>query len=269
MFEERLTPFQKNLIEHLDDTARKPRQVREMLRDVAGKIVDAPPKGQIGLMGLEPLTKEGIVYATINKQREDIGEPAFQVTTAAPTGKELEEPDTGRTESAGRLGQSVGLGAGEDTGLAARTSIQVGLAGLGKEAAQVKMLEEFGGAPGAAGKKETLIDVEAEKAREAAKPLPGQIALKEVKVKPRKVTKKKPIVQKHTMAELRNRHAMRSPAARLMDENQSHQITIDNKSPRVKTWITNPGRADITGVDTPRISKGTKRITPKTPRLRR
>lgn len=181
MFEERLSPFQKKLLEHLDDIARKPKLVREMLRDVGGKIVDAPTKGQIGMMGLAPLTKEAMVYGVINRQREELGKPTFQVTTTTTKGKELEKPDTGGIESAGRLGQAVGLGAGEDTGLAARTSVQVGLAGLSKKPAQVKMLEEFGGAPGAGGKKETLIDVEAEKAKEAAKPLPGQIVLEVAK----------------------------------------------------------------------------------------
>lgn len=46
---------------------------------------------------------------------------------------------------------------------------------------QVKMLEEFGTAPGQGGKKETLIDVEAEKRKEAAKPLPGQTSFEETK----------------------------------------------------------------------------------------
>ena len=181
MFEDRLNPFQKKLLEHLDDISRKPKHVREMLRDIAGKIVDAPAKGQIGMMGLEPLTKEAMVYAVINKQRTEIGKSTFRVTTTPAKGKELEKPDTPGTESAGRLGQGVGFRTGEDTGLAARTSAQVGLAGLGKETSQVRMLEEFGGAPDAAGKKETLIDIEAEKRKEAAKPLPGQVVLKETK----------------------------------------------------------------------------------------
>lgn len=176
MFEERLTSFQKKLLEHLDDIAKKPKQVREMLRDVAGKIVDAPAKGQIGMLGVEPLTKEAMVYGVINRQRKELRETAFPVTTPTPRSKELEKPYTGGVESAGRLGQGVGFRTGKDTGLAARTSVQVGLAGLGREAAQVKMLEEFGGAPGVAGKKETLI-VEAEEAKEAAKPLPGQAPL--------------------------------------------------------------------------------------------
>jgi len=179
MFEERLNPFQKKLLEHLDDIARKPKQVREMLRDIAGKVVDAPTKGQIGMMGIEPLTKEVMVYGIINKQRATISKPAFQVASTPAIGEELEKPDAGGLESAGRLGQGVGFRTGEDTGLAARTSVQVGLAGIGKEAAQTKMLEEFGGAPGAGGEKQTLIDLEAEKAKEKAKPLPGQIRLEE------------------------------------------------------------------------------------------
>ena len=358
MFEERLNPFQRKLLEHLDDTARKPRQVREMLRDIAGKIVDAPPKGQIGMMGLEPLAKEAMVYATINRQREETGHTPFPVAATAPAGKELEKPDTPGAESAGRLGQGVGFRTGEDTGLAARTSVQVGLAGLGKEHAQVRMLEEFGGAPGSAGKKETLIDVEAEKRKEAAKPLPGQVALEETKPTPTpevtepklpyEITKAefvadrarrledvlmvdpkkrissevlhrrsvkdaldsgwavppevlkdypefKPLKSKservkrvakgkapakakgkrYTKAELREIHAGRSVRSQISDNRQLHGQVIDINSPRVDNWITKPGSADISGVDTPitkrtpRLSGGRARITPKTPRLRR
>lgn len=104
MFEERLTPFQKDLLEHLDDIARKPKQVREMLRNIAGKVVDAPSKGQIGMLGLEPITKEAMVYGVVNRQRKEIGEPAFQVTTAPAqdkafledyiAGKAVEDPTT-------------------------------------------------------------------------------------------------------------------------------------------------------------------------------
>jgi len=58
------------------------------------------------------------------------------------------------------------------------TSVQVGLGGLGKETAQSKMLEESNTAAGQGGSKPGLIDVEAEKRRAAAKPLPGQMVMK-------------------------------------------------------------------------------------------
>ncbi len=61
--------------------------------------------------------------------------------------------------------------------MAKGTSIQPGLAGMGKEAQQVKAFEEFGTAPGAGGKKHGLFDVEALKAQQAAKPLAGQTVL--------------------------------------------------------------------------------------------
>ncbi len=281
LFEERLNSFQRKLLEHLDDIARKPKQVREMLRDVAGKIVEAPAKGQIGLLGLEPITKEAMVYAVINKQRADIGKPSFQVTTAEAERKRLEEPGTGGTESAGRLRQAVGIRAGEDTGLAARTAVQVGLAGLGKEAAQIKAFEEFGGAPGTAGRKEALIDVEAEKAKEAAKSLPGQITFEETKPtrKPVKVVAKvdKKVDKVFSVAEIRKRQLTRSVLSQRLDNAMSHQLTIDTDSPQVRAWIANPGRADITGIDTPPITRrrsrltGSKvlRITPKRSRLKR
>ena len=318
MFEDRLNSFQKKLLEHLDDISRKPKQVREMLRDIASKIVDAPAKGQIGMLGLEPLTKEGMVYDIINKQRAEVGKQAFPVTTTPAKGKELEKPDAPGTESAGRLGQGVGFRTGEDSGLAARTSVQVGLAGLGKESAQTKMFEEFGGAPGAGGVKETLIDVEAEKRKEAAKPLPGQVALKETAPITPEVTPK-PVVsafQKskekfaeesaytETISEREaRRKSLQSKSERVkkvvkgkgqtarglaQDIRQLNKDTISKDSPRYKTWQHNPGSMDVQGVDTPsgraNISertppiterrtglsgRGSPRITPKRPRLKR
>jgi len=265
MFEDRLTGFQKKMLEHLDDIGRKPKRVREMLRDISGAIVAAPPKGQVGMMGMEPLSKESLVYGIINKQRSELGKQTFQATAAAPDGKELAEPGTGGTESAGRLGQGVGFRTGEDTGLAARTSIQVGLAGLGPQTAQVKMLEEFGGAPGAGGKKEKLIDVEAIKRKEAAKPLKGQLILTgeaererirgvvRARVEAAKAEKPKPKAKpKTTKAELQAIHESRSRQSKAMDEAQSHHVTIEADSPKVERWKRNPGIADVKGIDTPK-----------------
>ena len=53
-------------------------------------------------------------------------------------------------------------------------SAQSGLPGIGPEGAQSKAFEEWGTAPGAGGKKDRLIDTDAIKEREKAKPLPGQ-----------------------------------------------------------------------------------------------
>jgi hypothetical protein len=57
------------------------------------------------------------------------------------------------------------------TEMAKGTSVQTGLAGMGKEAGQVKMFEEGAGG----GVKQPLVDVEAIKKAEVAKPLPGQV----------------------------------------------------------------------------------------------
>lgn len=80
----------------------------------------------------------------------------------------------------------------------------------------------------------------------------------------------------YTIAELMRIHAKRSPLSRTSDERQSHQVTIEPESLRVESWITDPGRADISSIDTPSISKratlgrkGTPRITPRRPALRR
>jgi hypothetical protein len=103
MFQDRLSPFQKRLLEHLDDIARKPVKIREMLRDTAQRIIDMPPKGQVGMMGLEPISKEGLVYGVINKQRQEVGKPTFAIASPAAVSKELEKPDRSGTESPGRL----------------------------------------------------------------------------------------------------------------------------------------------------------------------
>lgn len=179
MFEERLNPIQRDLLNHLDDIARRPKQMREFIRETAQSIIDAPPKGQTSMMGFEPLTKESLVYGIINRQRKEKGLEPITPTARTATSKGLEKPDTGGTQSTERMAGEVGAGDKEDTRSSQPVmmsgSVQVGLAGMGKDTAQVKMLEEFGTAPGQGGSKQTLIDVEAEKAKQAAKPLPGQI----------------------------------------------------------------------------------------------
>lgn len=154
MFEEKLTPNQKIILEHIDDIGHKPKMVREFLRDMASKIIESPPPGQGSMMGFEPISKEGLINGIITSQRKDQGlEPLRAAVKEAPAKEALAK------EAA-------------EVALAPRTSVQTGLPGMGKEAAQVKMLEEFGA--GASEKKEPLIDIEAIKAKEAAKPLPGQ-----------------------------------------------------------------------------------------------
>ena len=68
--------------------------------------------------------------------------------------------------------------------MAPRTSVQLGLTGMGPESAQVKAFEEFGGAPGMGGVKPGLVDIETMKAAQAAKPLPGQAEMLPEKVVP-------------------------------------------------------------------------------------
>jgi hypothetical protein len=140
MFEEKLTSNQKIMLEHIDDISHKPKLVRELLRNTAQRIVESPPPEQISMMGVSRLTKEDLINGLIQKQRVEQG--------LAPI-----------TELA----------------LAPGTSVQTGLAGIGKETAQVKMLEEFGAY--ASKKKQLLVDIEAARARLAAKPLPGQIKM--------------------------------------------------------------------------------------------
>jgi len=68
MFEERLNPFQKQLLEHLDDIARKPKLLREFLRDTASRIEASPPPGQASMLGGDRLSKEKLVNAVMRHE---------------------------------------------------------------------------------------------------------------------------------------------------------------------------------------------------------
>jgi hypothetical protein len=306
MFEDRLNPLQRDILKHFNDVGRKSKLLREFMRDTAQKIIESPAKGQVSMMGFEPVTKEGLLYGIINRQRREENLETITPTAGTTTRKGLEKPDAGRTESTKGVAKEMGAGDKNDTEggqkLAFGSSVQVGLSGFGKDSAQVKMLEEFGTAPGQGGTKQSLVDVEAIKAKEAAKPLPGQIdfmtgktveGTEVPKEKPQPIqskstpensekavipTKKKRVKAKkenssgHTMDELQRIHNNRRPQSIAMDESQPHDVTISPDSPKVRRWIADQGRADITGIDSPKTSlSGRKkmRISPKTRRLPR
>lgn len=66
----------------------------------------------------------------------------------------------------------------------------------------------------------------------------------------------------NSIANLERKESSRSKLSRIMDERQPHSITIDKNDPRVKLWLKDQGRADIRGIDTPRI-KPPKLSSPK------
>lgn len=183
MFDERLTPAQKQLLEHLDDIGRKPKLLREFFRDAAEKVIASPPPGQGSLLGMERVSKEEVLNGIINRQREDLGKPPIAAAPALSRRQELAAANTTRAPGPAGVGSTVGRDQPSDKRepspgyptLAPSTSVQVGLAGIGPSHAQVKMLEEFGTAPGAGGQKQLMVDVEALKAQEEAKPLKGQM----------------------------------------------------------------------------------------------
>jgi len=185
MFGERLTPFQKQLLEHMDDIGRKSKLLRDFFREAAEKIIASPPPGQGSLLGDVRVSKEEVLNGIINRQRQEIGKPAIGIAPALSRSKELAQADTPRTPGPIGVGSEVGSHEPKDTRtvptgqptLVKGSSVQVGLSGFGPSHAQVKMLEEFGTAPGAGGQKEQLIDEESLKAREEAKPLKGQMGL--------------------------------------------------------------------------------------------
>lgn len=182
MFEERLSPFQKQLLEHLDDIGRKSKTLREFFRETAEKIIASPPPGQGSLLGDARLSKEEVLNAIINSQRQELGKPKVAVAASLSRSKALEQADSPRTPGPIGVGSQVGEGKPSTERavqagpvLSKGASVQVGLSGIGPSHAQVKMLDEFGTAPGAGGQKQQLIDEEALKAKEEAKPLKGQM----------------------------------------------------------------------------------------------
>jgi len=93
------------------------------------------------------------------------------------------------------------------------------------------------------------------------KPVPAEVLkdypdLKPIKAETEKSkTAKPPRKAKDTaipsISELRAVHAQRRPQSIIMDEGQSHKVTIAPSSPRVKSWMRDQGVADVEGIDTP------------------
>jgi hypothetical protein len=104
MFGDRLNPLQKQILEHLDVSSRSSRVMREFFKGAAQKIIDQPPKGQTGFMGIPSQTKEELVNAVINKQRTDKGNEPLPVAISTPASQRLEEPHAGGVVRAGGMG---------------------------------------------------------------------------------------------------------------------------------------------------------------------
>ncbi len=292
LFEERLDPFQKRLLEHIDDISRKPKRVRELIRSVADRIVEAPPPGQQSMLGFETATKGEIVNAIIERQREEYKLPALSTPPSTAASTRLEKSDAGGITEAGGLGDEMGRGITppgifdeprHDT-LAPRTSVQTGLSGFGKEDAQSSMLAEFATAPGAGGRKDTLIDVEDIKVAEAAKPLPGQARLtqeskRQVKASPKrqpaseKPARRKAMAQpketskKPTKEELLEIQGGRSARSIGTDAARLHSKVVRSDNIDVVQWAQDQGSMDVQGIDTPRKSK--KKTSKKSSRGKR
>ena len=62
MFDDELTPFQKEVLQYLDSIGRSPKKVRESLNAYADAVEAAPRPGQMGLLA-DPvgITKEDIL----------------------------------------------------------------------------------------------------------------------------------------------------------------------------------------------------------------
>jgi len=76
----------------------------------------------------------------------------------------------------------------------------------------------------------------------------------------------KPKVKTTDIQAIQAIHDSRSPRSRESDERQSNADTIEPDDPRVDIWERDPGRMDVSGIDTPKKGKGSgkgKRVSRK------
>ena len=107
MFEERLSPFQKQLLKHIDDIGHRSKQLRGFFRDIADDIIAMPAAGQGQLFGAKPITKEEVVNGIINRERKELGKRKVGVASSVPSGQELAGANPTGTPSPEPVGAQV------------------------------------------------------------------------------------------------------------------------------------------------------------------
>jgi hypothetical protein len=264
MFEERLNPFQKNLLQHIDDIGRKPKYVRELLRDTAQRIIESPPPGQASFMGIESQTKEGIANVIVTKQRQELGLPEIKPTPSTAAGKRLEESHEGRAKG----GEGVRAEVRQES----------------KKTNPLPKAELPGARPEPRAKRtEHAIDIDkAIRAEEVVSPTdkegvekwkehPERLDVQGVDTPPTKQAKvKKPRIKAEKPKAVKPEPtAHKEPTTYVisLDDNRSpHAVAVDRgllakevvtKRNRkgVARWRHKPNQMDVRGVDTPRASR--------------
>jgi hypothetical protein len=216
MLGERLNPGQRQLLEHIGDIGRSQKKVREFTRDIATQVENAPPPGQTGMFGEEyAITKEGIINASINKQRAESGKPP--ITYAVSTrSQRLEKPDTG------------GDGAIE--------TVQSGPVAV----RQVQEPEAI--------KQDVVAAVKDEKPTPTiASVLHRPQTRKQKAITANEPTQTAPEVSR---AVLETRQEHRSPQSLALDNARQHHIVIPPWSKQARQWLKDQGSMDIEGIDT-------------------
>ena len=299
MFEERLSPYQKDILRHFDTIARKSKLLREFIRDSAQGIINAPIKGQIAMMGSDPITKESITYGIINRQRKELGESPIVYQPAA-TGKELEKPHTRRIRSTKAMARKPEKDKEISKKVRATTKPKKKATPM-TELREINQRRSLRAQAQDLRRKHRYTITPKDKARllqwarnqgqadvigidsppsavKRTKPSPKRRRATETPRETMKTTTKirQPRKGYTPISELRKRSQRRTQQAQTLDINQRHGVTI---SPRdkagVRNWAKDMGSADVLGVDSPpsvtkptRLpSRGRSRITPKRPRI--
>jgi len=127
--------------------------------------------------------------------------------------------------------KNIKEGKGMTEQMATGTSVQTGLAGMGKESAQSQMMAESNTAAGQGGSKAGLVDVEAEKRKSASKPLPGQLTMP--KPKPRRT--RRPKVQDAEIERLKQDKY--EAGARIKELENIQHVWSYPKSPKTNGYV--------------------------------
>jgi len=115
-------------------------------------------------------------------------------------------------------------------------SVQTGLPGM-ERPAQMKAFEEFGTAPGMGGAKPGLVDIEALKRAQAAKPLEGQVALPET---PEVYEMRSELegLKAYIETEPASQYLYLAPKGEVNTVSRSNYIALNNKEPQPSVIVT-------------------------------
>ncbi len=199
-------------------------------RDSAQGIINAPMKGQISMMGSEPITKENISYGIINRQRKELGEGPIEYRHASVS-KGLEKPHAGRARKTKTVERKPRKDKGSLKKVKATPMAELReISQRRSKRAQSQDLKRK--------HRYTITPRDKERLLQWARDQ-GNADIMGIDTPPGVTKRKKPSARKGLtpISQLRASNQRRSKRAQLLDKNQANKITI---SPRdkagVKAW---------------------------------